>query len=297
MGTSTDRRGIRPASPLLPDWLDEDENDDDANEPEDDGEPDDDSLEDNGEPQEDKGPADEAPEQTDPKPDEEDNSDVPSNRFNRSQRDFREAVRTGNADGLGRVVKNYYHHALGGSKQAAQRMQSSSRAVARLGGLLVDIQQQGLSHVLSQYNLAQYAGRPVIEVLSALMDAVCDNSAILDNAVTKYAYSLAIVRIIDENPTLDLTNLAGAQIAEMMAIFLEESLVYRLVCDVGRSLTVATSNPAQALQVEEQLYQIVSGLIRSTIVPELQNAIQDKATIDAKLARIYRIAVQTILNS
>ena len=199
--------------------------------------------------------------------------------------------------GLGRVVKNYYRHALGGPRRAAQRMQSSSRAVARFGGILSDIQQQGLAPVLAQYNLAQYTGRPVVEVLSALMEAVCGTSSLLDNAVTKYAYALAVVRIIDENPALDLGSLTGAQVAEMMAVFLEESLVYRLICDVGRALTVATSNPARALQAEEQLSQIVSGLIRSTIVPELQKATQDKATIERKLARIYRIAIQTILNS
>lgn len=291
MGTSTNRRGISPATPLLPDWLDEVDEDEDADaaadEPAEEAE------------SEDEGPAqpgdEEAP--TEPPAPDDDDPDIPSNRFDASQRGFREAVRTGTPTGLGRVVKNYYRYALGGPKQAARRMQSSSRAVARLGGVLSDIRQQGLAPVLAQYNLAQYTGRPVVEVLSALMDVVCDTSSLLDNAITKYAYSLAVVRIIDENPTLDLNSLTGTQVAEMMAVFLEESLVYRLICDVGRSLTVATSNPVQALQAEEQLYQIVSGLIRSTIVPELQKAMQDKATIEHKLNRIYRIAIKTILRS
>lgn len=289
MGTSTNRRGISPATPLLPDWLDEEEeeteeNDDpqEENEPEDSDQPD--------------QPGDEEVPAEPPVPDD-DNPDIPRNRFDASQRGFREAVRTGMPAGLGRVVKNYYRHALGGPRRAAQRMQSSSRAVARFGGILSDIQQQGLAPVLAQYNLAQYTGRPVVEVLSALMEAVCGTSSLLDNAVTKYAYAQAVVRIIDENPALDLSSLTSTQVAEMMAVFLEESLVYRLICDVGRALTVATSTPAQALQAEEQLSQIVSGLIRSTIVPELQKATQDKATIERKLARIYRIAIQTILNS
>lgn len=291
MGTSTNRRGISPATPLLPDWLDEVEKDEDTDK-------NDDPQEEN-EPEDPDQPDQPADEDAPPEPQAPDNNnpDIPSNRFDTSQRGFREAVRTGTPAGLGRVVKNYYRHALGGPKRAAQRLQSSSRAVARFGGILSDIQQQGLTPVLTQYSLAQYAGRPVVEVLSALMEAVCGTSSLLDNAVTKYAYSLAIVRIIDENPALDLSSLTGAQVAEMMAVFLEESLVYRLICDVGRSLTVATSNPAQALQAEEQLSQIVSGLIRSTIVPELQQATQDKATIERKLARIYHIAIQTILNS
>lgn len=294
MGTSTNRRGISPATPLLPDWLDEvdedDSPDDDNAEPATDDESEAEAPNQPAQPADDEAPA------VQPAPDDDD-PDIPSNRFNASQQGFREAVRTGTSTGLGRVVKNYYRHALGGPKRAAQRLQSSSRAVARLGGVLSDIQQQGLVPVLTHYNLVQYAGRPVVEVLSALMEVVCGTSSLLDNAVIKYAYTQAVVRIIDENPALDLNSLTGAQVAEMMAVFLEESLVYRLICDVGRSLTVATSNPAQALQAEEQLSQIVSGLIRSTIVPELQKAIQDKATIERKLNRIYRIAIKTLLNS
>ena len=292
MGTSTNRRGISPATPLLPDWLDEVEEDEDENgdEPAEDGDSEDEEPDQPEQPGEDDAPVGQ------PAPDD-DNPDIPSNRFDASQRGFRETVRTGTSTRLGRVVKNYYRHALGGPKRAAQRMQSSRQAVARLGGVLSDIQQQGLTPVLTQYNLAQYAGRPVVEVLSALMEVVCGTSSLLDNAVTKYAYTQAVVRIIDENPALDLNSLTGAQVAEMMAVFLEESIVYRLICDVGRSLTVATSNPVQALQAEEQLSQIVSGLIRSTIVPELQKATQDKATIARNINRIYRIAIKTILNS
>lgn len=290
MGTSTNRRGISPATPLLPDWLDEVEEDENGDEPAEDGDSEDSEPDQPEQPGEDDAPVGQ------PVPDD-DNPDIPSNRFDASQRGFREAVRTGTSTGLGRVVKNYYRHALGGPKRAAQRMQSSRQAVARLGGVLSDIQQQGLTPVLTQYNLAQYTGRPVVEVLSALMEVVCGTSSLLDNAVTKYAYTQAVVRIIDENPALDLNSLTGAQVAEMMAVFLEESIVYRLICDVGRSLTVATSNPVQALQAEEQLSQIVSGLIRSTIVPELQKATQDKATIARNINRIYRIAIKTILNS
>ncbi|PMD87483.1 hypothetical protein BWI97_25750 [Siphonobacter sp. BAB-5405] len=275
MGTSTNRRGLSPSTPLLPDWINEfeenqptDSDENESNEPtpvEDDGSPDD--------------------------------IPIPHNRFDASQRGFKEAIRTGNSQGLNRVVKNYYYHSLGGSKKAAQRMQLSSQAVARLGSTLSRFQKEGLQDVLNTYNLTQYVGRPAVEILSALMDIVCETSALLDNAITKYAYARAVVRIIEENPELDLTRLTDTQIAEMMAIFLEESLVYRLICDVGRSLTVATSDPLRALEVEKQLSQIVSGLIRSTIMPELQKAVQSIATIERKLTGIYRIAIQTILNS
>lgn len=133
MGTSTNRRGISPATPLLPDWLDEVDEDEDADDADDEPAEDEDSKD-----EEPAQPGDEEAPTEPPAPDD-DNPDIPSNRFDASQRGFREAVRTGTSTGLGRVVKNYYRHALGGPKRAAQRMQSSSRAVARLGGVLSDI--------------------------------------------------------------------------------------------------------------------------------------------------------------
>ncbi|GAA4419528.1 hypothetical protein GCM10023187_53930 [Nibrella viscosa] len=287
MGTSINRRGPKPTTPLVPDWLDEQE-----------------SLPEDfpaGPP----APLPQPEGDDEKSPDEEDETGEDQNaekqqignRFNVSQRGFSRVVKTGDYSQLKRVLKNYVSVASGGPKTAARRLSRSGLAVSRFGQLLTDINRDGLGETLARLDLAQYSNGSAIEVLSALMSQVCGTSALLDDAVTRQAYAETVTRIIDETPNLDLRQLSEAQVCEMMAIFLEESIVYRLICDVGRSQTVDTADVTRAIEIEEQLYQIVKGLIHSTIVPELTRSMQNLATLNQAIQRIYQIAFRSIISS
>ncbi|WP_276499867.1 Qat anti-phage system associated protein QatB [Pontibacter litorisediminis] len=275
MGTSINRHGPKPTVPLIPDWIDEEESLDDKND---------------AEPTED--PEDEANEKEDIE-----ELQRPANPFDKSQRGFREAVRTGDYSSLERVLKNYVTQAGGGASSSARRMSRSGKAVARFGIILSDIRQNGLANTLSRLNLDNYKDQPAIQVLAALMEHVCGTSALLDDTVTRQAYAVTITRLVKDMPGLDLKSLTEPQVCEMMAVFLEESIVYKLICDVGRSLTTATSDPARAIEVEEKLYQIVSGLVHSRIVPELSGKMADRNNLDQAVLKIYSIAFKSIVGS
>ncbi|RDV13346.1 hypothetical protein DXT99_20220 [Pontibacter diazotrophicus] len=275
MGTSINRHGPKPTVPLIPDWIDEEESLDDKND---------------AEPTED--PEDEANEKENIE-----ELQRPANPFDKSQRGFREAVRTGDYSGLERVLKNYVTQAGGGASSSARRMSRSGKAVARFGTILSDIRQNGLESTLTRLNLSDYKDKPAIQVLSALMEHVCGTSALLDDTVTREAYAVTITRLVKYMPGLDLKSLTEPQVCEMMAVFLEESIVYKLICDVGRSLTTSTSDPARAIGVEEKLYQIVSGLVHSRIVPELRGKMADRSNLDQAVLKIYSIAFKSIVGS
>lgn len=279
MGTSANRKGPKPSIPLLPDWIDEEPDDENSDEqPEN---PDNEELPDGEENEESPNPT-EAP---------------VANRFNQSQRGFQQAVKSGNTAGLRRVVKNYVSQGLGTTRRAAQRMSRSGKAIVTFGAVLSSIRQDGLAATLTQLQLSQYVGQPALQVLSALLVHVCGASALLDDAITKEAYAETVTRIIDESPDLDLENLTEAQTGEMLAIFLEESIVYRLICDIGRSQTVSTSDPARSIEIEQEIYQIVNGMVHSSIVPELTKAMADPANLSREIQRIYQVAFDAIRNS
>ncbi|MPR31918.1 Qat anti-phage system associated protein QatB [Salmonirosea aquatica] len=279
MGTSANRKGPKPSIPLLPDWMDEEPADENPNQQPEDSDYDEEPDGEGGE---------EAPNPT----------ETPSaNRFNQSQRGFQKAVKSGDTSGLKRVVKNYVSQGLGNTRKAAQRMSRSGGAIVTFGTVLGNIRQNGLAATLTHLQLGQYVGQPALQVLSALLVHVCGASALLDDAITKEAYKETVTRIIDESPDLDLENLTEAQTGEMLAIFLEESIVYRLICDIGRSQTVATSDPARAIEVEQEIYQIVNGMVHSSIVPELTKAMSDPANLNREIQRIYRVAFDAINNS
>ena len=279
MGTSTNRKGPKPSIPLLPDWMDEEPADENPNQQPEDSDHDEEPDGEGGE--------------KSPNPTE----IPPANRFNQSQRGFQKAVKSGDASGLKRVVKNYVSQGLGKTRKAAQRMSRSGGAIVTFGTVLGNIRQNGLADTLTQLQLGQYVGQHALQVLSALLVHVCGASALLDDAITKEAYKETVTRIIDESPDLDLENLTEAQTGEMLAIFLEESIVYRLICDIGRSQTVATSDPARAIEIEQEIYQIVNGMVHSSIVPELTKAMNDPASLNREIQRIYRVAFDAISNS
>ena len=287
MGTSANRKGPKPSIPLLPDWMDEEPADENPNEQSDENpneqseDPDDEEAPDGEEGEESLNPT----------------ENTPANRFNQSQRGFQKAVKSGDTSGLKRVVKNYVSQGLGKTRNAAQRMSRSGGAIVTFGTVLGDIRQNGLATTLTQLQLGRYVGQPALQVLSALLVHVCGASALLDDAITKEAYAETITRIIDGSPNLDLDNLTEAQTGEMLAIFLEASIVYRLICDIGRSQTVATSDPTRSIEIEQEIYQIVNGMVHSSIVPELTKAMADPANLNREIQRIYRVAFDAISNS
>jgi hypothetical protein len=290
MGTSANRDKLKPGIPLLPDWIlppDDEQGNNPPNEQEDDS-----PVDENGTQDEDN-----EGEERQPSLEHGQNEVQVANRYLQSQRGFRKAVRGTNIDRglITRVLKNYISRAGGGPRTMTRRMGRSSGAIARFGEVLTNIQQSGQENELRRLQLNTYIGRPALEVLSALMNVVCTIGALLDDAVTNQAYANTVVRIDAENPGLDLDNLNAAQIAEMLATFLEETIVCRLICDVGRSLTVATSDVERSRQIEQTLYQVVNGLVHSVVIPRLQTSLQNPMALRQEMDSIYEIAFSTIV--
>jgi len=296
VGTSANRRGPKPSIPLIPDWIEPlPPEEEPANEPID---PQQEPIE----PAEEPFPTDDAVDSDEPasppQPAEEDVAQptvpLPANRFNTSQRGFQKAVKTNDFSGLRRTIKNYVAQGLGGARTGARRLSRSGRAVASFGAVLGDIRQQGLAATLNRLNLGRLVGQPVVTVLSALMTHVCGVSALLDDAITREAYADTITRVVADMPDLDLEHLTEAQAGEMLAVFLEQSIVLRLICDIGRSQTVATANPTNSLRVQQELYQIVNGMVHSSILPELTQSMADPANLNREIQRIYFVALNAI---
>ncbi|MDF7815484.1 MULTISPECIES: Qat anti-phage system associated protein QatB [Hymenobacter] len=299
MGTSANRRGPKPSIPLIPDWIEPlPPEEDPASEP---INPEQVPFELEEEPSLVDDPADSAEPANPTQPAGEEVAEpavpLPANRFNTSQRGFQKAVKTNDFSGLRRTVKNYVAQGLGGARTGARRLSRSGRAVASFGAVLGDIRQQGLAATLTRLNLGQLVGQPVVTVLSALMGHVCGVSALLDDAITREAYADTITRVVADMPNLDLEHLTEAQAGEMMAVFLEQSIVLRLICDIGRSQTVATADPDRSLRVQQELYQIVNGMVHSTILPELTRSMADPSTLNREIQRIYSVALNAILKA
>jgi hypothetical protein len=299
MGTSASGGGPRPTTPLIPGWIADNSDIPDENNPEENS-GDDNPVEEN--------PDDPNTREDTDAGDGESDVDTPdhvadqeaTNRFAEARSRFTAFSRGhagGNRSALRDSLRSYVRKASGGSSTLAKRMRPSAARVSRFSAV-INTFKQGVTEALRQFNLSSYADKPLLDVLSALTDVIFDDESsfndIQDDSITKLAYANTIVRIA-EFEEIDLNSLTNENIEVMIAIFLEETIATRVICDVGTSLFKAVQNCQEILEIEETTYQIVSGLVRTQIMPQIVASQRGNIPdMEKSIENIYRIAFDCI---
>jgi hypothetical protein len=291
MGTSASGTGPRPTTPLIPTWIPQLDGDLVGA----DGQANDDEIGDVGEGEEtDVTVVDTAP------PLQSAEIAVLPNRYRSPRSKFKvfSRDRNNNQAFLRDALRQYVRDSSGGSRTISRRMQPSSTRVARFFTVANAIRTDGVVTTLATFQLQAYNDRPLIEILAALTDIVFDDSSIYhdiqDDSITKIAYVNTITRV-DGLGVIDLDHLTNGNVELMIAIFIEETIVARVICDIGTKLYADLTDCNEALAIEETIYQIVSGYVRNDIMPDIiatqRGVIAD---LEAKMEQIYRIAFDCI---
>ena len=283
MGTSASSSGPRPTTPLIPNWIPDNQGPPN-NSPE---------TDDSG----DRPDTDEASDNT------VDNSDTISeipNRYSEARTKFTSYSknRSSRSDVLRDSLRSYVSKGGGGSSTLSKRMRPSTSRISRFHSIINTFKAQGFSEALKSFNLESYNNRPLLDVLSALTDVIFDNSNlynnIQDDSIAKLAYTNTINRIV-EIEGIDLDTLTNENIEVMIAIFIEETIATRVICDIGTSLFKTVQDCQEIIEVEETTYQIISGLVRNQIMPEIISTQRGLAqNIERNIENIYRIAFDCI---
>lgn len=224
-----------------------------------------------------------------------------SKRFQAPRTQFNKYVSSGgsNSTALRSALKGYSRNASGGTQRLARRM---TPAISRMGAFydVVDgIKQRGTTVVLSEFNLESYQNKPVVEILSAFSDIIFKDTGKIyedtqDDCIVRQAYSDTVIKI-SEIDGIDLDNLTNEQVEVMMAIFVEETIVQRVINDVGNGLTEKNPDIQELIKLEENIHQVVSGLVRNHIMPEIIATNRgDRTDMDKKIENIYRQALDVL---
>lgn len=303
MGTSSSGGGAGPRNPLLPSWIPPfdspqppippDNENQEPNNPNDDGEQ---PTDESGQPNDESGQpnnGENALPDLNPLPH--------TNRYRQPKSDFNDYAKSGgnNSQAFKDALKGYSKSANGSTRTLARRMRPSATRAAEFYRTLNTIRENGITAALNSFDLASYVGRPILDTLSALSDQIFkkndnpfDNTQ--DDSITKLAYSNTVVRIC-EDQQIDLDNLTNEQIEVMLAVFIEETIVQRVICDIGNRMTEIQVDIDSLLEIEENAYQIVNGLVRNRIMPEIIATQRgDKSDIEDKIENIYRIAFDAL---
>ena len=291
MGTSASGSGPRPTTPLIPNWIPDSEN----------LPPDNGNYDDTADNTPITNPADQL---TNPSesPVEENNVKV-ANRYYEARKLFSSFSknRSSNHDAFKDSLKSYVRKGGGGSSTLAIRMRPSVARISRFHNVINTFREEGAAAALKSFNLDSYNNRPLLDVLSALTDIIFDDSSIYNNiqddSITKLAYTNTINRIV-EIEGIDLNSLSNENIEVMIALFIEETIATKVICDIGISLFKTVQNCEEIIEIEETAYQIVSGLVRNKIMPEIIATQRGLVHgIEKSIENIYRIAFDSIARS
>jgi hypothetical protein len=222
---------------------------------------------------------------------------VGNGRYRQPRINFNKYTRSGGKDvqALKQALKGYSKNAAGGTKRLARRMKPSISRVTGFYDVINTVRQKGKVSALVQFNLATYQNRPLFETLSALSDEIFKDTGkpyedTQDDSITKQAYANTVVRIC-ELEGIDLDNLTNEQVEVMMAIFIEETIAQRVICDIGNNFTKVETDIKELIEIENNIYQIVSGLVRNKIMPEIIVTQRgDKQDLEKNIENIYRMA-------
>lgn len=219
------------------------------------------------------------------------------NRYNAPRRQFNKYLRSGGQDSqaLKNALKSYSKQAAGSTRHMARRMLPSVSRVATFYEVINTIKQRGKQQGLTQLNLAYYWDKPLLDILSSLSDVIFQDTGKIyedtqDDSITKQAYANTVTRIC-EIDGINLDSLTNEQVEVMIATFIEETIAQRVINDIGNNLTENNANISELVEMENNIYQIISGLVRNQIMPEIiTTQLGNREHIETKIENIYRIA-------
>jgi len=291
MGTSSSGGGAGGKNPLIPTWVGGGSIDENTPET------------DTGAGQENTG--NDAPEQSNSEPSENSAQEphnpqqqVPNgNRYRQPRADFSKYIRSGgsNKNALKKALRTYSRTAAGSTTGMARRMRPSAVRVASFLGAINTVREVGSAAALQRFSLTPYAGKPLSDILAALSEEIFKNendafANTQDDNITRNAYANTVVRICDLDG-IDLDTLTNEHVETMTAIFIEETIVQRVLCDIGNKMTKIEHNIQKLVEIEENVYQFVNGMVRNKIMSEIKaTQLGDKRQIEHKMENIYRIA-------
>ena len=273
MGTSASSNGPRGGVPFDPPWLD----DIAQSKPGDGMQPDDQG---NG----DRDPGSNPPEQPTQPPDRPPEL-APPRRFGNARRELRNFARTGNQDSFRKAMGHHSRTGMGGGRNVANRMRTSTRTGANLFGLLQSAR-EGTDPGVNQW-VTSLTGRKANaqEIVDEIIRRVAPSGGSQDETACRESMSQAMEDLLTEKPNVDLLHLGDDDIWTLIESFLGYEAFNRLCLDIGQVFENSALTPRiQVTRMNEmqdylkaELFTQIEGLRHKTpnaTSNELQSVLQ-----------------------
>lgn len=233
MGTSSTNPGQSNQTPLVPSWLEKDE---------------------------DSNPIEPTENNKEEKP-------IENNRFSTPRNNFTRFVNSGGKSKyLKSASKSYVNKSLGGSKNATARLGSALSSTGNLIGLLSSFNSSGVSQTLQSKGFNNLVGRPLSDVFIGLVDYISPDGGRVDDGIARDALDDAIIDFTDSiGDDVDIDQVSSYQLEALIETYIVNVIQKRLLNDIGNNLIELSGSVEAVNSIQEQISDFIQGAVSDSI--------------------------------
>lgn len=270
MGTSASSNGPGGGVPFDPPWLD------DIGNPQ----PDDGTLPD-GQENGDDDPGSNQPEQP-LQPPAKSPELAPPRRFQYARRAMGDFMRTGDRNSFRKAMGHYSRTGMGGARNAANRMRSSTRSAANLFGVLQSARKGSNPAINEWVTSLTDRNASAQDVVDEIIRRVAPSGGSLDETSCRESMAQAMEDLLEEDPNVDLLQLSDDDIWALIESFLGYEAFNRLCLDIGQVFDSSTQSPRdRVIRMNEMLDYLKAELY--TQIEELRQTTPNAASTQLQI--------------
>ncbi|MCX5800170.1 MAG: hypothetical protein NTX17_02105 [Candidatus Eisenbacteria bacterium] len=168
---------------------------------------------------------------------------APPRRFYNARRALSDFARSGKQDSFREAVGHYSRTGMGGTRNAANRLRTSTRTGASLFGLLQSAR-EGTDPAINEW-VTSLTGRNASaqEVADEIIRRAAPGGGSLDEAACRESMAQAMGDLLTDNPNVDLLHLGDDKIWALIESFLGYEAFNRLCLDIGQVFEDSALSP------------------------------------------------------
>ena len=255
MGTSTINRGQKGKTPLVPSWLNDDEN---------------------------LPLVPQIPQLLNDGSQQLDNVFVPNpRRFSSPKSNFTRYINSGGGGGgnLRRATSSYVRNSAGGSRNATIRLGSARSSTAKLIRIMGGFASGGVSATAKLLHLGDIMGKSAKDAFLGIMDFVCPDGGATDEGIARSAYIEALSAMSDwENKQIEA--LTPPEFLAFTEIYMADVIQHKILNDIGNKTFSLPKNISTVENIETQMKDFIRNTVKdavSKLEVDIKNIVQTQA--------------------
>ena len=168
---------------------------------------------------------------------------APSRRFQNARRHLADFVSTGNQGSLRSALGNYSRTGMGGSRNVARRMRTSTKSASNLFRVLQSAR-EGTDQTVNQWVVSLAArNADAWEIVDEIIRFVAPDGGSPEETSSRDSMAQAMEDLLETNPNIDLLHLEDNNIWTLVESFLSHEAFNRLCLDIGQNFENSKLSP------------------------------------------------------